>query len=404
MAGMHWVGGGESRATEQRHRRAAGYVRRQDQTSTGDCNPLQTSTTKVCLGGGALAEFRGMPPLTLQHVARAAGVSVSTASRALRHSTLVAEKTAGRVRRTAAKLGFQLSPLVAAHMTYVRGTSQPGLKLNLAALTAFETARDWERHSSFVSFFRGMESRARQLGYGFDHIWMREPGLCPERIDAILHARGIRGAVLMPFPDGYGHPKLNWSRLAVATVGYSLTEPRLHWASSRHYQIASLALQELKQLGYRRIGLALPPLADRYADGAFLARTLLFQQEQCAPAERVTPLQHRDWNDWNAATFLSWYRQHQPDAILTMNSVCRDWLTGAGVRVPEDVGLAHLDLTSRLPDWSGINEHAEEVGVASLDLVIEQLNFNRLGVPAHPKAVLIDGHWVNGSTTRRLTR
>lgn len=340
-----------------------------------------------------------MAHVTLQHVARAAGVSVATASRALRQSPLIRARTAAQVRRAAAAVGYRLSPLVAAYMAYVRGTARPGLKVNLAVLSAGPEPNAWRETPSWLAFHRGMQRRARELGYGLDHVWMRAPGLTPERLEQVLLARGIRGAVLLPFPDGHGEPTLNWERLAVATVGYALASPRLNWASSRHYQIIGLTLQELTRLGYRRIGLALPPRADRFAEGTFLARYLLFQATQ-PRAARVAPFCCHDFGEWSAPRLLQWYRRYRPDAIITMNPQCRTWLQAAGIAVPAKVGLATLDLNAALSDWSGIDECSEAVGVAALDLVIEQLNRAEPGLPPHPKAVLIDGRWVAGSTTR----
>lgn len=340
-----------------------------------------------------------MPHVTLQQVARAAGVSVATASRALRQSPLIRASTAAKVRRAAAAVGYRLSPLVAAYMSYVRGAARPGLKVNLAVLSSGESAQSWREVPSWLGFYRGMQHRARELGYGLDHVWMRAPGLTPERLEQVLQARGIRGVVLLPFPDGYGRPELKWERLAVATVGYALSSPQLNWACSRHYQIIGLTLNELTRLGYRRIGLALPPRADRFADGTFLARYLLFQSS-LPPAARVVPFCCRDFTEWSAPRLLRWYRRQRPDAIVTMNPQCRAWLQAAGVAVPGKVGLATLDLTATLTDWSGIDECSEAVGVAALDLVIEQLNRAEPGIPAHPKAVLIDGRWVAGRTTR----
>lgn len=344
-----------------------------------------------------------MPHVTLQQVARAAGVSVATASRALRQSPLIRAGTAAKVRRAAEAVGYRLSPLVAAYMSYVRGAARPGLKVNLAVLSAGNSAQSWREVPSWLGFFRGMQRRARELGYGLDHVWMRAPGLTPDRLERVLLARGIRGAVLLPFPDGCDRPELNWARLAVATVGYALAEPQLNWACSRHYQIIGLTLQELTRLGYRRIGLELPPRADRFADGTFLARYLLFQTALPRKA-RVEPFCSRDFSEWNAPRLLEWYRRERPDAIITMNPQCRDWLQAAGVSVPARVGLATLDLNPSLGDWSGIDERPEAVGEAALDLVIEQLNRAEPGVPVLPKAVLVDGRWVAGRTTREVTR
>ena len=48
----------------------------------------------------------------------------------------------------------------------------------------------------------------------------------------------------------------------------------------------------------------------------------------------------------------------------------------------------------------------EMVAANAVDLVIEQLLQNELGVPANPKELLFDGHWVEGTSlcARKPTR
>jgi hypothetical protein len=59
-----------------------------------------------------------------------------------------------------------------------------------------------------------------------------------------------------------------------------------------------------------------------------------------------------------------------------------------------------LDLHPFHGDWSGVDQQIENAGAAAVDLVIERLMTNDLGIPALPKTVLTQGAWRDGSTLR----
>jgi hypothetical protein len=69
-----------------------------------------------------------------------------------------------------------------------------------------------------------------------------------------------------------------------------------------------------------------------------------------------------------------------------------------GLKVPQDVAYANLFIHNKEGGESGIYEPSRQVGACAVDLVVEQLQQNRFGVPANPKSVLVEGEWVEGKT------
>ena len=100
--------------------------------------------------------------------------------------------------------------------------------------------------------------------------------------------------------------------------------------------------------------------------------------------------------------FAAWFLHYRPDVILTQSWQCRRVLKDLGVGVPEDAGIANLGVTAEEPQWAGMNQNAELVGAAALDLVDAQLRRNEYGIPAQQKTVDIPGQWVAGPTVRDL--
>ena len=53
--------------------------------------------------------------------------------------------------------------------------------------------------------------------------------------------------------------------------------------------------------------------------------------------------------EWTQRTFEQWLTKTRPDAIVTIGSKVLEWLGALQLRVPQDVGVANIDLA---PDMS----------------------------------------------------
>ena len=71
-----------------------------------------------------------------------------------------------------------------------------------------------------------------------------------------------------------------------------------------------------------------------------------------------------------------------------------------GVRVPDDCGLAHLNLGSDVADWAGVDPQIEWIAASAVDMLVGQIHRHETGPPPVPKELLIKGLWVPGSTVR----
>jgi LacI family transcriptional regulator len=69
-----------------------------------------------------------------------------------------------------------------------------------------------------------------------------------------------------------------------------------------------------------------------------------------------------------------------------------------GIVAPKDVAFANLSLIDKKSSVSGIFERARNVGACAVDLVVQQIQQNILGVPDIPKSIHIEGEWVDGKT------
>jgi LacI family transcriptional regulator len=331
--------------------------------------------------------------VTQKDVARAAGVARSTVSRALQNHHSIPLETRDRIRQIAQELGYCPNPFVTANMTQIKRSKRPGIK----AVLAYLSPAPLSVYLSSNHYFESARQKAHQLGFELDPIAINESIFSGQQCTKILRARGIQGVIIAPFESAYIRIRLDWKYFASASIGYAMHYPRFSFATSSHFRNMSLTLRKLRHLGYQRIGIAMPARADHYTEGAFSA-AYYFHMDNYKQKVRVPRFLPRQIKDWDKNSFWDWYMKFQPDAIICITDDIYTWLREKKVNVPNEVGLVALSILSSRHELSGINEQQELVGAAAVQLVVDQLMLNERGTPIHPKAVLIDGIWVQGTT------
>lgn len=335
---------------------------------------------------------------TMQQIADAASVSRMAVSLALRNSPKISAQTTKRIQEIAEQMGYRPNPLVSALMTQLRHGREVKRSSTLAYITAYPSEDGWRRPGPFVAFHEGARRRAEQLGYTLEDWWLTRPGITAQRFCDILYTRDIHGLIIAPLPAGGGELQLDWERFAVATIGYSVDAPDLHRASNHQFGTITEALEELKQLGYRRIGLALTAESDARVKHHWSAGMLAYQQQ--IPTNERIPLLLTDGPF--TRLLAAWFCEYRPEVIISQEWQVMRVLDSLGLRVPQDVAFAHLAVGDDEHHWAGMNQNSELVGAAAVDLVDAQLRRNERGIPNVPKTVLIPGYWVPGPTVRKM--
>lgn len=337
--------------------------------------------------------------VSLRTLARLAGVSVSTASRALHNHPVISAAVRQKIQDLARRRGYEINPLVA--QVYSEARAARGFRHlgTLAYVTAYDTPDWWRAHPTLRGFHDGVVTRTRQTGLGLDEFWAHEPGVKGRRLTQILRARGIGGVVLAPVPSRDASEFLDWKYFSTALIGESVRTPRLHRAVPNQRHAVQLAIHALTQLGYRRIGLVLRRRYHAMTNYNMLAAFLVFQHG--LPARDRVPIEMPE--EWSEQNFMAWYRRHEPDALVGAVRPAREWLAAAGVKCPRDVGLALLDWDEEMKnDFAAVDQNATACGAAAVDLVLAQMRRNERGIPAIPQTVLVDTHWRPGASVRQV--
>lgn len=349
-----------------------------------------------------------MANVSMKDVAARAGVSVNAVSLALRGDRSLPPATRERIQRVAEELGYRRNPLVSALMADRGGKREPGESgLTLGYATMNKTRSDWRDYAAPRRYFDGAVARAAELDYHLEPFWLADPDTPPRRMEVILRTRNVQGLLFAPVPEENLRVEIDCSPFACVGLG---TEPygglsALHrvMPDMRHAVLESLT--QLRRRGYRRVGLVLRRYADERAalnwSSAFQSFHGFLDMGDCLP---VLWLEDRDPTaPESRAAFFAWMDAHRPDAVLALDPVVREWLSARSLRVPEDIGLVHLEVTERTPGASGIERRAERIGAAAIDLLVSMINHNQRGLPDSGNTLLIKGAWVDGTTLRPPT-
>jgi DNA-binding LacI/PurR family transcriptional regulator len=339
-----------------------------------------------------------MPKIpTIRSLATQLRLSVATVSMALRDNPRVNAATRQRVQRAAGKAGYKANPLLGAALSAVRQARHQHYRGTLALVGAAEA-----NPAQYVVFHReiaaGAEARAQELGFQTELFLVGEesPALSHVRLASVLHARGIAGAVLLPFNHARDFSDFDFSGIAAAQMDHSLVRPRLHAIMPDHFSSMLGALDDLTHRGYRRIGLCLEARKDARIrnkwTAAFAAHPGGDAGGRGVPAlvgPEVTP-----------ERVLRWVRRHRPDVIVGHVQAMVRWLSEAGMRVPEDVGFLNLNLAERTEPCAGLDLGPRRLGAAAIETVVAMLHRRERGVPDYPQTIMLEATWVDGPTLR----
>src|SRR5690606_17548665 len=138
-----------------------------------------------------------MANVTMADLAREVGLSRNAVSLALRADPSIPEATRQRVRAAADRMGYRVNPTIAQLMSELRKSGVRRARHTLALCNAFPEKQAFRTHPTLPTYVAGCRRRAAQQGYGIVEFWLHVPGLDGDRLNRILHARGIRGLIIV---------------------------------------------------------------------------------------------------------------------------------------------------------------------------------------------------------------
>lgn len=328
--------------------------------------------------------------VSMRDVAAQAGVSRSAVSLALQGHPSIPALTRDRVLAAARRLGYRKNPLVAALMS-VRRSRATGLstRASLAYLTCHVPPDAWRQAASLRRFHAAASARAAELGFSLDEFSLGDPTMRPERLAALLRARGIHGVLVAPLPGEQTRLEFDVADFATVGLGLSVRTPAIDRVGDDHFFAAQLAYERCRALGYRRIGLALAANISRRLENRWWSGFLVAQQH--VPARVRIPALMPETREEIPAQLGDWIARHRIDAVIFSlrheeNLAC----------APAGVGLVSLSVQDASGRVAGIRQNEHQIGQEAIELLAAKLHRWSTGADVSPRLILVRGTWCDG--------
>jgi len=379
---------------------------------------------------------------TVRELAEQTGFSTATVSLALRHSPEVKPETGEIIRQTARKLGYQAHPYVRAHMAAIRKGRPPKVREVLAYLCYDLESPGGDPYPGKTGRrLRAAERRAHELGFMVKPYNLRSAHWTPSHLRGVLESTGVRGLLVELPAYKSRHLSFQFSNFKVVgfreVPGYSF--PLI---LNDAYRNQLIAFARLWERGYRRI--ARVHFYHRSMESLYEGNAAyhLAQSMLCPPEDRIPVLQFETLTDlleqyvqqgkWKESPHLlpgydwlkaqtwrlsagkpisyyrdafmdAWHAEFQPEVYISLDGRVRYSLEANGLRVPEDVGLVHLDVGEETYPWSGMRAREDVQTRLAVDRLVDLLNRSASTPEENEWNIRVPGDWWNGKTTRLLT-
>ncbi len=349
--------------------------------------------------------------ITLTDVAVKAGVHVTTVSLALRNHPRLPESTRQRIQALAREMGYAPDPFLRALVAYRGRIMERRNAPTLAYVTNWNTRWGWKKVTAHPDFYAGALAKAKELGYGLDHFWLKEEGMTQGRLSQILVSRGINGLIIASHGREMGDAlQFDWQNFSAVKIDYFPHKPALHNVTNNQCDIVRLAMQKVIAAGYRRIGFVMHRGWDHAVDHLWTAG-FLCEQQAVAARERIPahlfpePEPVERWLNESKSDvtpdpkpFARWFEKYRPEVLIGKKSFLDGVLAEMKLRVPRDVAVVDVFLEDRSGAIAGVRQNHAEVGGLAVEILAGQLQHNKYGVPEIPTTTFVEGTWFDGAT------
>ncbi|WP_316861706.1 LacI family DNA-binding transcriptional regulator [uncultured Cohaesibacter sp.] len=314
------------------------------------------------------------PRPTLADVAKVAGVSRMTASRALNEKAGVSDKTREDIQRIASEMGYVANPLaqkLSNGRTHIIGV--------IAQLP-----------TSFTNeMVMGIGTSVRSAGYEMLVYFLSDTDMQPPSSVVNLLQQFADGIiVLLPYEADYLE-KLRQASLPVVTVESLHDEPTFPAIITDGYQGGRQAMEHLIELGHRRIGFITGDLKLISARSRLKAyKDMIEQYGLDADPALICEGDYMQVGGYDAAKSLLAIKE-RPTAIFASNDISAlgalSAIREAGLSVPEDMSLVGFDdisLSEQMhPALTTIHQPLQQMGRSAVNLLMAMIA--GLEVPFH---------------------
>lgn len=328
---------------------------------------------------------------SLRELARMAGVSTMTVSRALDGSRYVRAEVREKILKLAEENGYRPDPQFRKLMQYLRRSRGSRLRGGICSVESKEWLGAADSYCRRV--LNGARARAGQLGFAWHTYSWEDLQRRPQAFARKLYQWGVDGVFLPPVPRGSHIPEeVDWNGLSVVCTSYSILSPVFTRVVPNHFRNMLRVCDCLYARGYRRIGLL---------RGADLVRAQLQFYSAIAGfcLERGLKLIHPltiEEGGYRVENARLWFEREKPDVLIVNGDVAAAVVArDLELEFPGPVAMVSTDCAST--EWSGTDQVPASVGSLAVDALSGMVIHGEKGLPQHPTVVMVEGRWQDGT-------
>lgn len=331
-----------------------------------------------------MATFETKPSVyvSIREIAQRLGLSKGTVSLALNDSPRVKASTLKKVKAAAKAAGYQRNTMVSTMMSSMRKSTIGGFREVIALLNGNKDKDAFKNHPTLPHYKLGIDEEAAELGFKIDEFWLLDPQLTRKKLSAILHARGIRGCIIMGHTEeGVFEPYSKiWDDFKIVSVGISVHNPAYELVSSNQFEVARATVENLYKMGFRRPAFVVDERIDSMVDGRFYGGFFRAQFDMPA-SSRIDPFTENLDSPTYFENLKKYIDDVQPDVIIYMLGKTGDFLYNHvrrknGKRYPIVQLERRNDCTIPKNVWSGMEQNNHIAGHLSVRRLATLLNIS----------------------------
>jgi DNA-binding LacI/PurR family transcriptional regulator len=334
---------------------------------------------------------------TVKDIARAANVSLSTVSYALRNHPRIPASTCARIQAIAENLGYRRNPHISALMAVIGQGRKIRTVENLALIWPHGLRQHTKTTEFCVEIVSAVTARARALGFRLEQFWMEEDNLSGARLSTILLTRNIRGLIFAPALHGFSlEPGLTWDRFVTVVLGHAQWKPEMHRCMSNHYNAVRVCLDQLAAMGAKKPAAIFSSEINHRTD---FAQEAAFLTHHPQPAKARKLIFFEDGRSMDK--IFEWLQATKADSVIFGTNRIYDSCMEFDKTTLGRLQLVTLNWESSHPMLPGIRFRHDLIAESAVDLLVSQLHINDAGVPERARRLSLRGDWMPAAPRSR---
>jgi len=338
--------------------------------------------------------------ITLRDVAKAAGVGLATASRAMRDDPATRESTREKVKKAAARLGYRPDPGMA-HLIERRWRGkrrEGGMNIGYLLHSQCENG-DMSRRQ-----YKQFKDVSERMGYVLIEEDLSQFSTC-KKLSQRLWVQGVEGLLVCLLPSVPFDLNPVFKKFPAVSISVSQYRPSCAIIMHDEFTAITEVWNELQRLGYEKIGVILPDYPNSTTTDLRLGAILTCRSLQKPAKNKIPILYHKTNSRTFETVFRPWMEKYQPEVVIGYEERIAERIEKLGFGIPDDVAYATYNLWGEadlLGKVAGYYRDNDGLCIQGLQLLNMMIRSGRVGSQSDGLVEMVAGEWRDGPTLPRI--